>query len=56
MDRMNGKPLEDKLDALWAEYRAAFPDPESDANFMPMLWQKIESRRFDSTPIFRRCC
>jgi hypothetical protein len=58
MDRMNRQPLEDKgpqdkLDALFAEYREACPDPEPGANFMPMLWQKIEARRVETTSIFR---
>ena len=34
-----------RLDKLFLEYRAACPDPESAANFMPMMWQKIEARR-----------
>jgi len=49
MDRMN----EDKLDGLWVEYRAACPDSEPSANFMPMLWQKIEARRAETTSVFR---
>jgi len=49
MDRMN-----DKLDALWAEYRDACPDPEPGSDFMPRLWQKIEARRIETTSIFRR--
>src|SRR5690242_10036580 len=49
MDRMN-----DKLDALWSEYRSACPDPESGADFMPRLWQKIEARRIETTSVFRR--
>jgi hypothetical protein len=49
MDRMN-----DKLDALWAEYRDACPDPEPNAEFMPNLWVKIEARRVATTSIFRR--
>jgi hypothetical protein len=48
MDRMN-----DKLDALWAEYRSVCPDPEPSANFMPALWQKIEARRIETTSVFR---
>ena len=48
MDRMN-----DNLDALWAEYRSACPDPEPGANFMPVLWQKIEARRIETTSVFR---
>lgn len=49
MDRMK-----DRLDALWAEYREALPDPEPSPNFMPQLWQKIESRRVETTSVFRR--
>jgi hypothetical protein len=49
MDRMK-----DKLDALWAEYREASPDPESGSDFMPQLWHKIEARRVETTSIFRR--
>ena len=49
MDRMN-----DKLDALWAEYREACPDPEPTAEFMPGLWHRIEARRVATTSVFRR--
>ena len=49
MDRMK-----DRLDALWAEYREATPDPEASSNFMPHLWQKIEARRVETTSVFRR--
>jgi hypothetical protein len=49
MDRMN-----DKLDALWLEYRDACPDPEAGSNFMPRLWQKIEAKRVETTSVFRR--
>jgi anti-sigma-K factor RskA len=45
MDRMEDKRGEDKLVALWAEYRQACPDPEPSANFMPQVWQRIEARR-----------
>ena len=48
MDRMT-----DNLDALWAEYRDACPDPEPSAQFMPKLWQKIEARRLETTSVFR---
>jgi hypothetical protein len=48
MDRMK-----DKLDALWAEYREANPDPDSGPEFMPKLWQKIlEARRVETRPFF----
>jgi len=36
---------EERLDALFRAYRNACPDPEASANFMPGLWQKIESRQ-----------
>jgi hypothetical protein len=35
-----------ELDKLFAGYRAAMPDPEAGANFMPELWRKIEARQF----------
>jgi hypothetical protein len=46
--------MDDKLDALWAEYRSACPDPEANADFMPKLWKKIEARRVDPVSVFRR--
>jgi len=49
MDRMK-----DRLDALWAEYREATPDPEAGPDFMPKLWHKIEARRVETTSVFRR--
>ena len=49
MDRMK-----DRLDALWAEYREATPNPDAGPNFMPQLWQKIEARRVETTSVFRR--
>jgi hypothetical protein len=44
----------DKLDALWAQYRDACPDPEPGAGFMPGLWQKIEARRVANVAVLRR--
>jgi hypothetical protein len=35
----------DGLAGLFAAYREACPDPEVSPEFMPRLWQKIESRR-----------
>jgi len=32
------------LDDLFQSYRASCPDVEPSANFMPVLWQKIEAR------------
>ena len=49
MDGMN-----DKLDAVWAEYRAACRDPEPSPDFMPRMWQKIEARRAAIAFTFRR--
>lgn len=48
MDRM-----EQKLDALFAEYRAACPDPEPGADFMPGMWKRIEARRVATVSVFR---
>ena len=52
MDRMDD--MSNKLDALFSEYRTAFPEVEGSTNFMPNLWQKIEARRVANTSIFRR--
>ena len=63
MERMNGPMMDnsgmennrdEKLDALFAEYRSAVPDVDGSVNFMPNLWQKIEARRNESVSIFRR--
>ena len=40
MDQWN-----DELKGLLASYKAAVPDRDASANFMPELWRKIESRR-----------
>lgn len=45
MDRMDQDRVGDKLDPLWAEYREACPDTEPSAQFMPKLWQRIETQR-----------
>ena len=36
---------EARLDALFEAYRAACPDLEPGADFMPRLWQRIEARQ-----------
>jgi|SwirhisoilCB3_FD_contig_61_976657_length_843_multi_2_in_0_out_0_2 hypothetical protein len=36
---------DEKLDALFRAYRAACPDRDPSANFMPELWKRIESRQ-----------
>ena len=40
MDQFNNE-----LNSLFAKYRAAVPDPDASANFMPELWRKIEARQ-----------
>ncbi len=40
MDQFNNQ-----LNALFAGYKAAVPDPDASANFMPQLWRKIEARQ-----------
>jgi len=52
--RTDQNGMEPKLDALFAEYRSACPDPDGGVNFMPSLWQKIEARRNESVSVFRR--
>jgi hypothetical protein len=54
MNRMPEQDRNSKLDALFEEYRAALPDAEPGAGFMPGLWQRIEARRASSLWIFRR--
>ncbi len=44
---------ETRLDTTFAAYRAAVPDPDASAAFMPGLWQRIEARQ-NSSRIFRR--
>lgn len=36
---------EQRLDEWFREYRAACPDVEAGANFMPALWRRIEASR-----------
>jgi hypothetical protein len=43
----------ERLDALFAAFRAACPDREPSVNFMPGLWQRIEARQ-SFTFSFRR--
>ena len=42
---MNQRDRDNELNALFADYRAAVPDPDAGANFMPELWRKIEARQ-----------
>ncbi len=50
MEHPNNGVRSDELDGLFAQYKAALPDPEASANFMPELWRKIEGRQ---TVLFR---
>jgi hypothetical protein len=45
MEHPNDKLRNDELDALFAEYKAALPDRDASANFMPQLWRRIEGRQ-----------
>lgn len=44
MNLMRGSE-DDQLDALFRAYHRACPTPEPSINFMPELWQRIESRQ-----------
>ena len=44
MNSMRGSD-DQRLDALFTEYRAACGGPDASANFMPNLWAKIEARQ-----------
>lgn len=49
MDRLHkgseDQNLEQQLDALWVHYRAAHPDREPAAEFMPALWRRVDAQR-----------
>jgi hypothetical protein len=55
MDRMQhqGDKFDAQLNAMFAEYRAACPDPEPGADFMPAMWRRIEARRVATVSVFR---
>ena len=46
--------MDDRLDALFAEYARACSDVDAGPDFMPKLWQRIESRRLETFSLFRR--
>jgi hypothetical protein len=52
MDRMQFE-RDQKLDAFFAEYRMACPDPEPGQDFMPGMWKRIEARRVQTVSVFR---
>ena len=47
-DMKPDQEMPDELSEVFAAYRAACPDPEPGAGFMPGLWARIESRRRSS--------
>ena len=51
MDRMHQG--DEKLDAVFAAYRMACPDPEPSADFMPGMWKRIEARRVATVSVFK---
>jgi len=46
--------MDEKLDALWVEYRDACPEPDPTPEFMPRLWQQIDKRRSGNARVLRR--
>lgn len=42
---MNPMHKDDRLDQLFRAYRQACPTPDASVNFMPQLWDRIESRQ-----------
>jgi hypothetical protein len=44
MEHGNSGDHEARLDAMFRAYRAACPDPDASANFMPNMWARIEAR------------
>jgi hypothetical protein len=45
MEHPDNESRNHELNALFAAYKAATPDPEASSNFMPQLWRKIEARQ-----------
>jgi len=53
MEQRNPADREALLDAMFRAYRAACPDADASANFMPNLWARIEAHEV-STNWFAR--
>src|ERR1700726_2539856 len=49
MEQGNSSEREAHLDEMFRAYRAACPDPEASANFMPAIWARIEAREVSTT-------
>jgi hypothetical protein len=45
MQQFHDELNNDELNELFAGYKAAVPDPDPSANFMPQLWRNIEARQ-----------
>ncbi len=45
MHQFHVEPNDAELNALFARYKAAVPDPDPSVNFMPELWRNIEARQ-----------
>jgi hypothetical protein len=45
MQQFHDELNNDELNELFARYKAAVPDPDPSANFMPQLWRNIEARQ-----------
>ena len=45
MEHSENELRRDELAGLFTQYKAAVPDPDASANFMPELWHKIEARQ-----------
>jgi hypothetical protein len=45
MDDSKHRSDDERLDALFQAYRAACPDRDPSANFMPELWRRVEARQ-----------
>ncbi len=44
MEQGNPSGADTRLDEMFRAYRAACPEPEASANFMPTMWTRIEAR------------
>lgn len=44
MEEGSSDEREARLDEVFRAYRAACPDPDPSANFMPNIWSRIEAR------------
>jgi hypothetical protein len=52
-DNERREGADEPIQALFAAYREACPDPEPSQDFMPQLWQRIEASRSFSSHLKR---